>query len=46
MIISLIYLAICLFNGDVSVEYPILTSTIILDIAWMLIGALKEPWKK
>ena len=46
MIVTLLYLAVCLFNGDVSVEHPILTGTIILDIAWMLIGVLKEPWKK
>jgi len=38
MILTLIYLGVCLISGSIYVDYTILTATVILDIIWMTLG--------
>jgi hypothetical protein len=45
MILTIVYLAICLFSASTSVDYSILTATVILDIVAMGIGGYLQ-WKK
>jgi len=38
--ITLLYLLICWLSYDISVDYKILTATVVLDILWTITGIL------
>lgn len=43
MILTIIYGLICLFSGGISIDYTILTATVLLDIVGMVCG---KTWFK